>query len=1552
MPVYPSPKRRNFEKLDRDVQAGAWRISALRDPITEKHYRLFSYRSRGTVTFSPAVFVYRTEAARLIGGTRCLKVASTTIENDRVEILSPWIDLVALDRIDADDAAALFDAVLRALALFEKHSFYATELFPETLGRDISGEWVILPPAYAAPIRPDQRALAGIRRSSGVAGGAVADGLEVASDTDRAKHHAVLFGEFVSRYCRSLSLPPRDGGAPIRDRLLRTAESIHRAEISSIGAVYATLFGVPLPPESLPPEPAAETLVFSQSQTSSIERVIDRASEEGSVTVIEGPSQSGKSAVLAESARRLRERQDFEVIVLDEWDLYAKFRPKGAHAGRLPSANRPAPHCVWMIDDIDEKSLASSEFSSSMIESESFPKGSAVFTVQSERVSGATSEFLARIKAQRGAAYEKIHLDGEGEDGLVRLARSVGERVAGKTGGTAGPTLTDAVDGLLRILPSEDRQFLEFLSVGRFALPVEIVLSVFPETEHKIAYAAHRLLALDLLEQDYRPASARGAHTLFFRLKSAGLRQFVYDRVTESRRTTLHRTLALAAEETGLYPAYCLLYHALRARDVNLAARHLVKYLRETKSERRDPFVVTLFPDLVAGRVVDSLPVGDRILVCYELSQDLFRAGKAAEAERLLASCEEIMDSAEMDQKLKSAPLLASSLRLLADWLERRGEYKRALELLDAVKFELQTALSIPEQARLLNDIGWLQYRLGDYDGSMESCRLSLNTLNPNQYPLIVAQALNLMGVVHYNSSRYDEAISYYEQSGHLRERAGDENAAAASFNNLALAYQAKAEYEKALEYYNRSMKLKRRQNNQPGIAAAYLNLASLYVDMRNFKEAEAKCRESLAVCQMLDDVHAQAIPGNYMTLGDIAVEQGDLDVASRHYRQSLETAKKMGAINEEMGAYRRLSSVALKEKRFDEAKRCAEKAFELVQRIGSKFENAQIEEILGDVELEQRRQAEALRHYEKAAGQFTSLSKYRLAVKVLSKIGLIHAEAGNTFEARHNLDRARDYVRADIGHELPEEYNTLQRLLRGHTPRAQFNLPETQKIMLAFDELSVLADYAGDPAGFFGKLGDAIKEILSPNGFIISLAAPGGRMVTVDPSGAHRVVRDAALISLFDKTLSRGGLLDSRSPDLTGVSLDTELAGDNSFVSVPLKAMGRDAGCLVLFVDRDRVPLTKQDTNLFNWVGRQIATSTLLMLQLNPMFLKDEDPRAQGREAPSDSESRQRFENLIGKSEPMKKIFRTLDKIKETDSGILILGESGTGKSALARAIHYRSPRRNRPFREIHCAQIPYSLIESELFGHERGAFTGATQRKVGLCETADGGTLFLDDINVVPNEIQAKLLRFIETKTFVRLGGTTDQAADVRIVAASNEDLEALCRAGRFREDLYFRLKVILIDLPPLRERPEDTIAIALDYLKRSCTEKGIALKTLSPETIHLLQKAAWRGNVRELQNVLERVVVLSEDTIITPESLPEDFLREATGTGRVSQKHLDELVEEIIKLGGYSEASPLLPMLEALIAQKMVDHIGGKGQAAQLLGISKPTLYARLKDYEKLQ
>jgi transcriptional regulator with PAS, ATPase and Fis domain len=400
------------------------------------------------------------------------------------------------------------------------------------------------------------------------------------------------------------------------------------------------------------------------------------------------------------------------------------------------------------------------------------------------------------------------------------------------------------------------------------------------------------------------------------------------------------------------------------------------------------------------------------------------------------------------------------------------------------------------------------------------------------------------------------------------------------------------------------------------------------------------------------------------------------------------------------------------------------------------------------------------------------------------------------------------------------------------------------------------------------------------------------------------------------------------------------------------MRAMGRNLGCLIVKVPESKLPLSKEAANFFTSLGRHIAGDVRLMLHLEEHAHKEETLEKQFETLQAQVVDQYRFENLIGKDESMKKIFRTLDKVKDMDTGLLIIGESGTGKTEFARTIHYNSPRRKQPFQHLHCAEIPLTLLESELFGHERGAFTGAVQRKLGRCEAADGGTVFLDDVNVVPSEIQTKLLHYLESKSFTRLGGTQKITTDVRIIAASNQDLEQLVKDGKFREDLYYRLKVILIHLPPLRERKEDMIAIAQAFLKKRCQAQGKPLRTLSSETIKLFQKYPWPGNVRELQNVLEQVVLLSDDNIIEPSSLPEDFLKNATGTSRRQIQSLEALAEQMIESGGYSEANPLMPQLEAMLADKMVKHVSSKSKAAGMLGITKPTLYNRLRGYGNLE
>ena len=248
----------------------------------------------------------------------------------------------------------------------------------------------------------------------------------------------------------------------------------------------------------------------------------------------------------------------------------------------------------------------------------------------------------------------------------------------------------------------------------------------------------------------------------------------------------------------------------------------------------------------------------------------------------------------------------------------------------------------------------------------------------------------------------------------------------------------------------------------------------------------------------------------------------------------------------------------------------------------------------------------------------------------------------------------------------------------------------------------------------------------------------------------------------------------------------------------------------------------------------------------------------------------------LVGDSEPMRRVLELVRKVAATDATVLVLGESGTGKELVARALHAGSPRAAGPFVTISCAAIPEALLESELFGHERGAFTGAVRRKLGRFELADGGTLFLDEVGELPPAMQVKLLRVLQERRFERVGGEETVVADVRLVSATNRDLGAMVKAGAFREDLYYRLAVVPLTLPPLRDRPGDVRALCDHFLVKLAPRAGRRVLTLSPGALALLERHRWPGNVRELENALAQALVFADGEVIQPEDLPAGLAR----------------------------------------------------------------------------
>ncbi len=264
-------------------------------------------------------------------------------------------------------------------------------------------------------------------------------------------------------------------------------------------------------------------------------------------------------------------------------------------------------------------------------------------------------------------------------------------------------------------------------------------------------------------------------------------------------------------------------------------------------------------------------------------------------------------------------------------------------------------------------------------------------------------------------------------------------------------------------------------------------------------------------------------------------------------------------------------------------------------------------------------------------------------------------------------------------------------------------------------------------------------------------------------------------------------------------------------------------------------------------------------------------------------------FDNIVGKSESMLRLFDLITQVAPSRSTVLIQGESGTGKELIAKAIHANSPRRDKAFIPVNTGSVPSELLESTLFGHERGAFTSAVVAKKGLFEVADGGTLFLDEIGTMGIDMQAKILRVLQDRRFMHLGGTQEIQVDVRIVAATNVNLEQAVREGRFREDLFYRLNVISLDLPPLRHRKQDIPLLATHFLNIYATENGFALRQLAAETLRLLMDYEWPGNVRELENAIERGVVLSTGTSIPPDLLPAQ-LRGNTYTTEVLEQKPD--------------------------------------------------------------
>jgi len=401
--------------------------------------------------------------------------------------------------------------------------------------------------------------------------------------------------------------------------------------------------------------------------------------------------------------------------------------------------------------------------------------------------------------------------------------------------------------------------------------------------------------------------------------------------------------------------------------------------------------------------------------------------------------------------------------------------------------------------------------------------------------------------------------------------------------------------------------------------------------------------------------------------------------------------------------------------------------------------------------------------------------------------------------------------------------------------------------------------------------------------------------------------------------------LTDVRMPKMGGLDLLTTL-----------KAKGNEATVIVMsaYGNMDQA-LEAMKAGAYDYVQKPFKPDEVVLA-----LRKAEERellRRENRALRDEIRKEHRFDDILAKSQKMLDIFRTISKIAEYKTTVLVAGESGVGKELVARAIHHRSSRRGGPFVAVNCGAIPENLLESELFGHKKGAFTDAVQDRRGLFEEADGGSLFLDEIGELPLALQVKLLRVLEEEKIRRVGDVRDLKIDVRIITATHRDLLAETKAGRFREDLFYRLNVLPILVPPLRDRREDIPLLIDHFVARNNVRLGTSIRGLDTETRRLLFEYPWPGNVRELENTIERAMVLAEGDQIVAQDLPER-LREARdpvqtqlASGELSVKKTMRIVEEI------------------LIRRALQRTKGNRTRAAEVLEISHRALLYKIKDYQ---
>ncbi|HEX7181592.1 MAG TPA: sigma 54-interacting transcriptional regulator [Thermoanaerobaculia bacterium] len=873
------------------------------------------------------------------------------------------------------------------------------------------------------------------------------------------------------------------------------------------------------------------------------------------------------------------------------------------------------------------------------------------------------------------------------------------------------------------------------------------------------------------------------------------------------------------------------------------------------------------------------------------------------------------------------------------------GDWRRAGRLIRRGLWVAERAGDESLCLTLRNNLGNVLWKTGEYEPALELYRRNLAYCERTHDPWGELFALNNLGIMECSRGNWLAAREPLSRSAEVGRRLGARENEALSRLNLGEVEEILGNWPRAERHYERALKLLQDMPDHPDRFAVLAQLASLDRKRGRSADAERRVREALAGAEKVED--SDQLAHACYQLGLIEKDRDNLDSARRNMTRALELWETAGTRQSLARIHTSLADLSLREGELEEAGFHAAEARRRIEELGDRFTLAKLLSIEGRLANAREEIEEAERLFSEGVRLLEELQAPYEHARSLYEWGL---RTWNVDTALRRLRRALSgFERLGAETELRRASGAVERIRehqRLHVGRgANAVLYEVLKVINSTLDLQEVLSRTMDLV--LERLGAERGMIVLSNRLTRELEIAVARNLEGDDGDEGRMLSESVVrrvIEHREPVLAVDAMTDGRFAGATSIVA----RHIRSILCVPLAIKDRLAGAIYIDHRESQHLFGPTDLEFLLAFAEQAAIAIenarlYTELEASRLRLKEENESLR-----SEILSSHNLGSLIGRSRVIGNLKQMLEKVAQNPSTVLVRGESGTGKGLVARIIHSVSPRRQAPFIHFNCAALPETLVESELFGHEKGAFTGAAGMKPGRFELANHGTIFLDEIGKISRGVQAKLLRVVEDKEFERVGGTRTLRADVRIIAATNLDLEEAIRRNEFREDLFYRLNIIPLVLPPLRERREDVPYLVDHFLAKISRDLGRPPKELDPAVLDLFYAYSWPGNVRELEAAIHRAFVLAGSDTLTVDDFGWIALQ-VRGAHAAARPPEAPGLGATIRLaeGGYEEALDRYD--RQLIAAGLVQCHGKIRETARLLGIARNTLRAKMKKYD---